>query len=1059
MFSAFFIRRPKFAFVMAIVLVLAGSIALKALPINEYPNIAPPQVQVSTTYPGADAETLAESVAIPIEEQVNGVDNMLYMSSQSSQNGHYQLTITFEVGTDPDIAAVQVQNRVALAQPKLPQAVIRQGITTEKQSGNMLMVINVFSPNERYDALFLNNYTARNLEQPLARLPGVGNAQQLSQNDYAMRIWLDPLKLEAYQLSTQDVLSAIRSQNIQASAGTIGGPPFVHDQADAPRPPAFQYTLKADGRLQSVKAFEQILLRANAQGGTVRLKDVAEVGLGSKSYLANARLNNQAAATLAIFQTPGANALEVADAVYAEMERLGQRMPEGLAYDILYDTTESVRASVEEVFKTLLITFTLVVLVTWLFLGDWRATLIPAVAIPIALIGVMSVLFAFGLNLNMITLFALILAIGIVVDDAIIVVENTQRLIDQADARSLDRKQLAIDSMRQMTTPVIATTLVLLAVFVPITFMPGITGELYRQFAITLSFAVVLSSLTALTLSPAMCALLLRPSAQALQSPLSRFSPARPFGKGLESIRGAYVGSIAHLLRFPKTVLGVFILFALSTVWLFQSVPGGFIPPEDRGALMINVQLPDGASLARTEAVTREITDQLRPIEGISDIIGVSGYSLFSGLAANSAFMIAILDDWSDRTRDETQWYRILGRINQSLQAMPQANAFAFPPPAINGLGRSGDMSAQLQDLSGDSVQALAQTLRGLIYQANQRNEIERAKTTFSATTPQYQVSVFRDKAQMLGVSPERIYQTLSTHLGSAYVNDFTLKGRNYQVQVQASADNRDQLDDLKRLKIRSDQGELIPASALLEVVPQVGPSSINRYNLVRTADLQITPATGTSDIEAVALMDQLAHNTLPDGYFIEWTGNTLQALKANELVLMIFALATLFAYLFLVAQYESWSLPIAIIATVVIAFWGALLALKLMPGLTNNLYTQIGMVLLIGIASKNAILMVEFAAKERSGTQGRHARSIADAALSAARLRFRPVMMTSLSFVLGVLPLLFASGAGATSRFYVGLTIIGGMLALVLIALFFIPVFFQIVQQLREAWHRRFQA
>ncbi|WP_019895167.1 efflux RND transporter permease subunit [Hydrogenovibrio halophilus] len=1056
MFSAFFVHRPKFAFVMAIVVVLAGSIALKALPINEYPNIAPPQVQVSTHYPGADAETLAETVAIPIEEQVNGIDKMLYMSSQSSNNGHYQLTITFEVGTDPDMAAVQVQNRVALAHPKLPEAVTRQGITTEKQSGNMLMVINVFSPEERYDALFLNNYTARNLEQPLSRVPGVGNAQQLSQNDYAMRIWLDPLKLEAHNLSSSEVVTAIRRQNIQTSAGTIGGPPFADSSTAQGEAPAFQYTLKADGRLNDAEAFEQIVLRASSEGGLVRLKDVAEVGLGSKSYLANARLNNQASATLAVFQTPGANAIEVADAVYAEMARQGKRMPDGLSYDILYDTTESVRASVQEVVKTLAMTFSLVVLVTWLFLGDWRATLIPATAIPIALIGVMGVLFAFGFNLNMITLFALILAIGIVVDDAIIVVENTQRLIDQADSDALDRKRITIESMRQMTAPVIATTLVLLAVFVPITFMPGITGELYRQFATTLSFAVILSSLTALTLSPALCALLLRPTGSKAASALARLSPTRPFGRALDKVRNGYVSSIGTLLRFPKTVLGVFVLFAAATVWLFQTVPGGFIPPEDRGALMINVQLPDGASLARTEDFTKTVTDTLKPIDGISDVIAVSGYSLFSGLAANSAFMIAILDDWSERTSEDTQWYRILGQINQSLESMPEANAFAFPPPAINGLGLSGDMSAQLQDLSGESVQAMAQTLRGLVYQANQSDAIERAKTTFSATTPQYQVRIFRDRAQMLGVSPQQIYQTLATQLGSEYVNDFTLKGRNYQVQVQANADNRNQIDDIKRLKIRSRNGDLVPASALLEVVPEIGPSSINRYNLVRSADLQITPKTGISEIQTVDVMDRLAKETLPEGYFIEWTGNTLQALKANELVLIIFALATLFAYLFLVAQYESWSLPIAIIATVVIAFWGALLALKLMPGFTNNLYTQIGMVLLIGIASKNAILMVEFASKERSKENGL---SIADAALSAAKLRFRPVMMTSLSFILGVMPLLFATGAGATSRFYVGLTIIGGMLALILIAIFFIPVFFQIVQQTREAWHRRFQS
>ncbi|MGI9508487.1 MAG: efflux RND transporter permease subunit, partial [Geminicoccaceae bacterium] len=755
MLSSFFIDRPKFALVISIVFLLAGGIAINLIPIAEFPEITPPQVQVSTQYPGANATVVEQSVATPIEAQVNGVDDMIYMSSTSSNNGDYTLTVTFEVGTDPDIAAVNVQNSVTIASPQLPQEVRDQGVTTRKQSANILLIVNMTSPDESREGLFLSNYASIYMQDRLARINGVGSVSQFGALDYGMRVWMDPDRLTSLDLTTADIAQAIESQNIQASAGQLGAPPFEST-------PSFQYTLQAKGRLVSVEEFENIVVRAEADGSFVRLRDIARVELGSQTYNAISKINNLPSASIAIYQSPGANALAVADQVYAELEDMAASFPPGVAYDILYDTTDSVRASIQEVILTLFITFVLVVLVTFMFLGDWRSTLIPTVAIPVSLIGAFAVLFAVGFSANMVTLFAVILAIGIVVDDSIVVVENVQRVMSETGANARDATRVA---MGEVTGPVIATTLVLLAVFVPVTFMPGITGELYKQFALTICVAVVISSINALTLAPALCSILLKPGSGTAKGPL------RAFARLVDFSRDGYVWVVDKLIRMMPVALLVLVAFAGGTYLLFQKAPTGFIPIEDKGAFFINIQLPDGASLVRTEQVADEATDMLLATDGVTDAIAISGYSILGGAASNSALVIAILAPWDERTTAELGLFAILGKVNQNLAVMPAATAFGFPVPPISGLGTSGGIEAQLQDYESKSPQELAAAVRSLTFGANQDPVLTDVFSTFSANVPQLFLEVDRDKAETLGVEIAEIFRTLQANLGSLYIN------------------------------------------------------------------------------------------------------------------------------------------------------------------------------------------------------------------------------------------------------------------------------------------------
>ena len=1031
MFSLFFINRPKFAFVISIVITLGGLISLPLLPISEFPEVTPPVVNVSTSYPGADAETVRDTIAIPIEAEVNGVEGAMYMSSNSANDGSYSLNITFEVGTDPDMAQVRVQNLVQQAIPKLPEETSRQGVNVNKQSTSMTLVVNLFSPDQTHDALFLSNYASLNVTDALARIPGVSNVTIMGGLDYGMRVWLNPDRMASLNLSVQDVLNAVREQNVQVAAGQVGAPP-------APSHQQFQYTLRTQGRLDSVEDFENIVLVAREDGSTVVLKDVARVELGSQSYASYGRLDNQPSTVIAIYQLPEANALEISDAVSAEMARLAQSFPEDMEFGILYDTTRFVDASVDEVVSTLFQALILVVLVVYLFLQDFRSTLIPAIAIPVSLVGTFAVLLAVGMTINTVTLFALILAIGVVVDDAIVVIENVQRHM----ADGLAPKEATAEAMKEVFGPVIATTLVLLAVFVPVALMPGITGAMYMQFAVTISIAVIISSINALTLSPALCATVLKPPQNKTPGRFFRWFE-NLFGK----LTGGYTKWVRFLVRRVLIVCVIVVGILGATGYLFTSLPTGFIPFEDKGAFMVDIALPDGASLNRTERVLEQITNIINEEDGVANVMTVSGYSLLKGAASsNSGLAIVVLDPWDERPERSQHMFAILKRTQQKLLAMPEANVFAFPLPAIAGVGSTGGFEFVLQDTLGRSSSELATVTRSLILAANESPVISQANSSFRADVPQIFVDVDRVKARNLGISLNDLFTTLQTLLGSMYVNDFNKFGKVYRVMMMADGEYRSDASDIGRFFIRSKDGEMVPLGTLIDSKPILGPEVVTRYNLFSSATINGSAASGYSSGQAIQEMERLASEVLPNGYSFEWTGMTYQELAAGDLAPILMALAIVFVYLFLVAQYESWSIPLGVMFAVPIAALGALLAVAAV-GMAVNLYTQIGLVLLIGLSTKSAILIVEFA-KNLHEEEGL---SIWEAAVKAAELRFRAVLMTGLSFVLGVIPLVLSSGAGAMSRLSLGFAVLGGMLLSVVVATLLVPAFYVILQRMRE--------
>ncbi|MCX2722584.1 efflux RND transporter permease subunit [Roseibium salinum] len=1030
MFSRFFIYRPKFALVISIVITLAGLLGYFSLPVEQFPNITPPVVNVSATYTGANAEVLEETVAAPIEGQVNGVDNMIYMQSTSSASGSYSLNVTFGVGTDPDIATVNVQNRVSQATSQLPSDVTAQGVTVQKASTNMLLVITLYSPGGTYDPVFLSNYASIRLKDALARVPGVGRADVMTDFAYGMRIWLDPDKLTSLGMTPSDFVSAVKDQNIQVAAGQIGAPPVPSGQQ-------FQYTVKAKGRLSTVEEFEDIVLRTGSDGAMVKIGDVARVELGAQSYNASGEFNGRPATVLAIYQAPGANALSVSKAVLARLDNLSEAFPPDMQYAVPFNTTDFVQQSLDDVITTLFLTFLLVVSVVFVFLGNWRATIIPTIAIPVSLIGTFAVLLALGMSLNTISLFALVLAIGIVVDDAIVVVENVERIMSE---EGLPPKQATEKAMAQITSPVIATTLVLLAVFVPTIFMPGITGRLYSQFAVTISVAVLISSVNALTLSPALCGLILK----------SRSGPPRGvmgrLDRGITSVRNGYTAAVRRLVRVAFIGVAVVAGVVALIVTLGMTLPQGFLPAEDQGYLMVDVQLPDGAALERTEDITGRVIELVENTAGVDGVVVVNGYSILNGASSsNAALVIATMKGWEERQAPDLRIEAILAKFWADFSTIPGANIIAFNPPPIPGLGTTGGVQAMLQQTGDGTPQDLASAVGSMVYSANQSPQIARAYSTFRANVPQIFVDLDRQKAKTLGINVADVFVTLQSYLGSYYINDFNIFGRVYRVMVQAEGEFRDRVEDIGRLYVRSTDGTMVPMRSILTTKNVLGPQILTRYNMFRSAAVMADPAPGASTGVVIGEVEAAAQEALPSGYTYEWTGTALQQLGSGQVVLFILLLSILFTYLFLVAQYESWTMPLAILMSVSFAILGALVAV-FVTGSDVNLYTQIGMIMLIGMGAKNAILIVEFAIEQRDS-----GKSIRDSAIEAGHLRFRAVMMTALAFLLGVVPLMTASSAGAASQKAIGFAVFGGMLFATSIGVLLIPVLYVSLQTVRE--------
>ncbi|SUY93017.1 efflux RND transporter permease subunit [Chromobacterium violaceum] len=1029
MFSAFFIRRPIFASVISIVIMLAGLAAIKALPIEQYPEIVPPVVNVTASYPGASAEVIANTVAAPLEQAINGVDDMLYVQSNSASNGTLSLTVSFKIGTNADQATINVNNRVQSVLSQLPEEVRRQGVNVRKKSATILQVVSLFSPDNSHDTLFISNYALLNVVDELKRVPGVGDVVNFAGQDYSMRIWLKPDKLAQLKLTPSDVAAAIREQNSQFAAGKLGAEP-------TPQKLDFTYTVTTQGRLSEPEEFENIIVRANPDGSAVKLKDVARVELGALSYDFHGKHNGKATIPIGIFLAPGANQLATAQAVETEMLRLSKSFPTGLSYGIPYDTTKFVEVSIEEVYKTLAEAMVLVFLVVFLFLQNWRATLIPCLAVPVSIVGAFAGMYAFGFTINTLTLFGLVLAIGIVVDDAIVVLENVERLMTQ---EGLSPREASLKAMQEVSGALVAIVLVLCSVFIPVAFLGGIAGQMYKQFAMTIAVSVVISGIVALTLTPALCALILKSEHQHQ----NRFFEW--FNGWFDRLTERYTGGVAFINKRALLAVVLFGGLLLASAGLFRIIPSSLAPDEDQGYILAAAFLPDGASLQRTAATIDKLDAMMANNPAVKDRMSFAGFDILSGgNKSNAGVSFITLKPWDERKSPELSSMAVVKDVfAKGAMGVTDGIILAFNPPPISGMSNTGGFEAYVQDRAGRTPAELGEITKKMVAAAAKRPELKGVQTTFSASVPQVFVKLDRDTAKALGVPVNSVFDTMQSTFGALYVNDFNKFGRTFRVQLQSEAPFRTKVDDLRNVYVRSQTGQMIPLTALVTIQQTTGPETLERFNVFPAAKLVGGPAPGYSSGQALTALEEVAKETLPDGYSLAWTGSAFQEKSTSGSSTLVFGFGMIMVFLILAAQYERWTLPISVLMAVPFAVFGALMA-NWLRGLANDVYFQVALVTLIGLSAKNAILIVEFAVQKLE-----EGMALKEAALQAARLRFRPIVMTSLAFVLGCVPLAISSGAGSASRHSIGTGVIGGMLAATFIATFFIPLFFILIMKL----------